>query len=117
MTQVNLYKLEIILREEKVESLTEVLSRLGYPAMTVTEVQGRGHQRGLQEQFRGRVYVIPFLPKVKVEVVVTEKDIERIIGAVTEVARTGEAGDGKIFVYPIVNAIRIRTGEQGVTAL
>lgn len=117
MGEAGLYKLEIILREEKVDRLTERLSELGYPAMTVTEVRGRGHQRGLQEQFRGRVYVIPFLPKVKVELVAMEKDLERIINAVTEVARTGEVGDGKIFVYPIANVIRIRTGEEGARAI
>lgn len=117
MGEVKLYKLEIILREEKVDRLTEVLSELGYPAMTVTEVRGRGNQGGLQEQFRGRIYLIPFLPKVKVELVVEEKHLERVVAAATEVARTGEVGDGKIFVYPITNVIRIRTGEEGSAAI
>lgn len=117
MSEVKLYKLEIVLREEKVDGLAEALGDIGHPAMTVTEVWGRGRQCGLQEQFRGRAYVIPFLPKVKVEVIVKEEDLRRVVSAVTQVARTGEVGDGKIFIYPIANAVRIRTGEEGAAAI
>jgi nitrogen regulatory protein P-II 1 len=117
MAEARLYKVEVILREEKVEALVEELGRRGYSSMTVTEVRGRGRQGGWQEQFRGRTYVIPFLPKIKVELVVEESDLEPVTAAIAEVARTGEIGDGKIFVYPIANAIRIRTGEKGAAAL
>lgn len=117
MTEARLYKVEIVLREEKVEGLVEKLTEMGYPGMTVTEVRGRGRQGGWQEQYRGRVYVIPFLPKAKVELVIEEGHLDTVIAAVREVARTGEIGDGKIFVYPISNVIRIRTGEEGTAAL
>ncbi len=112
-----MYKLEIIIREEKLGEIKEALESAGYPAMTVYPVEGRGHQRGLTEQFRGRNYEIPFLPKIKIEVLVRDDDRDKVIAAVTEAARTGEIGDGKIFVYPVADVIRIRTGETGESAI
>ncbi|MDH7578580.1 MAG: P-II family nitrogen regulator [Bacillota bacterium] len=112
-----MYKLEIIIREEKLAEVTEALSSAGYPALTVYPVEGRGHQKGLTEQFRGQVYEIPFLPKVKIEVLIRDQDREKVIAAVSEVARTGEIGDGKVFVYPVADVIRIRTGEAGECAI
>jgi len=112
-----LYKLEIIAREEKLAEIIEALDRVGYPTVTVYTVEGRGHQKGLTEQFRGRTYEIPFLPKIKIEVLIRDHDREKVIAAVSEVARTGEIGDGKIFVYPVADVIRIRTGEVGESAL
>ncbi len=114
---IRLYKVEIIVREEKLAEITEALDSVGYPAMTVYPVEGRGHQKGLTEQFRGRIYEIPFLPKIKIEVLIRDHDREKVIAAVSEAARTGEIGDGKIFVYPVADVIRIRTGEAGESAI
>lgn len=110
-------KLEVIIREEKLYDVVEALEKLGYPGLTMYPVEGRGKQKGIVEQFRGRKYQIPFLPKVKIEVIVKDHDCEKIINAIRETAFTGEIGDGKIFVYPVTDVIRIRTGERGEFAL
>ncbi len=112
-----MYKLEIIVREEKVAEVVEALERFGYSGVTMYPVEGRGRQKGLVEQFRGRKYEIPFLPKTKIEVLVRDEDCERVMNSVVEVARTDMMGDGKIFVYPVVDVVRIRTGEKGERAL
>ncbi len=110
-------KLEIIVREEKVADVVKALERRGYPGITMYTVEGRGAQKGLVEQFRGRKYEIPFLPKTKIEVVIHDEDYERVIEAVCAAARTGEIGDGKIFAFPITDVVRIRTGERQREAL
>lgn len=110
-------KLEIIVREEKVADVVAALERCGYPGITMYTVEGRGAQKGLVEQFRGRKYEIPFLPKTKIEVVIHDEDYERVIEAVCAAARTGEIGDGKIFAFPITDVVRIRTGERQEQAL
>lgn len=110
-------KLEIIVREEKFDDIIEALEKVGYPALTVYPVEGRGKQKGLVEQFRGRKYLITFLPKVKIEVVIKDQDCQKVIDAVKEAAFTGEIGDGKIFIYPVEDVIRIRTGESGDVAI
>jgi nitrogen regulatory protein P-II 1 len=111
------YKLEIIVREEKVAEVVDTLENLGYAGVTIYPVEGRGRQKGLVEQFRGRKYEIPFLPKTKIEVLIRDDDYRRVVDAVMEVARTDKAGDGKIFVYPVSEVVRIRTGETGEAAL
>ncbi len=110
-------KLEIIVREEKVADIVAALEQCGYFGLTVYTVEGRGAQKGLIEQFRGRKYEIPFLTKTKIEVIIRDKDCERVIEAVSVAARTGAIGDGKIFVLPVIDVVRIRTGERQEQAL
>jgi len=111
-------KIEAIVRPERVSAVKEALEKLGYPGMTLTEVKGHGKQKGLVQQWRGSQYRIEFLPKVKIELVVENGDqVEPAVNAIMENARTGEAGDGKIFVWPIEDVIRIRTGERGAAAV
>jgi len=111
-------KIEAIVRPERVTAVKEALEKLGYPGMTLTEVKGHGKQKGLVQQWRGSQYRIEFLPKVKIELVVENgESVEPIIQAIVQQARTGEAGDGKIFIWPIEEVVRIRTGERGTSAV
>ena len=112
-----MYKLEIIVREEKVAEVVDTLENLGYAGVTIYPVEGRGRQKGLVEQFRGRKYEILFLPKTRIEVLIRDGDYRQVAEAVMEVARTDTAGDGKIFVYPVTEVVRIRTGETGEATL
>ena len=110
-------KIEAIIREEKLEPVRAALEELGYFGMTISEVSGRGKQGGIALQWRVGEYRVEFLPKLKVEVVVMDEDVARALGAMTRNARTGEIGDGKIFVMPVEDAVRIRTGESGADAV
>jgi len=111
-------KIEAIVRPERVSAVKEALERLGFAGMTLTEVKGHGKQKGLVQQWRGSQYRIEFLPKVKVEIVVENgESVGPAVEAIIENARTGEAGDGKIFIYPVEDVIRIRTGERGAAAV
>lgn len=110
-------KIECIIRPGKLEDVKEALDRFGIKGMTVTQVIGCGHQKGRTEVYRGREYSINLLPKVKVEIVVRDDQVNDIVKTISEAARTGQIGDGKIFTYKIDNAIRIRTGEQGEDAI
>ena len=110
-------KIEAIIREEKMDSVRRVLEDNGYFGMTVSEVSGRGRQKGLSLQWRVGEYRVDFLSKLKIEVVVLDEDVSRILHAIANSARTGEMGDGKIFVLPLANAVRIRTGEDGDNAI
>lgn len=110
-------KIEAILRPEKLEPIKAALEGFGYFGMTVTEVSGRGRQGGLSLQWRVGQYRVDLLPKVKIEVVVLDDDVGRILNAITSKARTGDIGDGKIFVLPVENAVRVRTGEEGNNAI
>jgi nitrogen regulatory protein P-II 1 len=110
-------KIEAIIREEKLEAVRTALEVSGYHGMTVSEVSGHGRQGGLTLQWRVGEYKVDFLPKLKVEVVVLDEDVGRILNAVTSAARTGERGDGKIFVLPVEDAVRVRTGEAGENAI
>jgi nitrogen regulatory protein P-II 1 len=110
-------KIEAIIREEKLQSVKRVLEENGYFGMTVTEVSGRGRQKGLSLQWRVGEYRVDFLPKLKIEVVILDEDTSKILHAIARSARTGEMGDGKIFVFPLDNAVRIRTGEDGDNAI
>ncbi|SFQ95117.1 P-II family nitrogen regulator [Desulfoscipio geothermicus] len=110
-------KIEAIVRPGVLEDIKDGLSKFGIHGMTVSQVMGCGLQKGRKEVYRGTEYSINLLPKVKVEIVLTDKDIEGVIDVITKAARTGEIGDGKIFITKIEDAIRIRTGEKGDAAL
>ena len=110
-------KIEAIIREERLDAVRKAIEEIGYFGMTITEVSGRGKQGGIKLQWRVGEYNIDFLPKLKIEVVVLDQDVSRILNAITRSARTGEMGDGKIFVIPVENAVRVRTGEEGDNAI
>ena len=106
-----------VIKPFKLEEVREALSTLGVQGITVTEVKGFGRQKGHTELYRGAEYVVDFLPKVKLEVAVGEDLVDRVIEAIESAARTGKIGDGKIFVSPLEQVVRIRTGETGVNAI
>ena len=110
-------KVEAIIKPFKLDEVREALSEIGVTGLTVTEVKGFGRQKGHTELYRGAEYVVDFLPKVKVEVVVADTLVEKAMDAIVKAARTGKIGDGKIFVTPVEQALRIRTGETGSNAL
>ncbi|GAA6184693.1 MULTISPECIES: P-II family nitrogen regulator [Alteromonadaceae] len=110
-------KIEAIIKPFKIDDVRAALTEVGVTGLTVTEVKGYGRQKGHKETYRGAEYSVDFLPKVKIELVVTDSDVERCIEAIMEVAATGKIGDGKIFVTPVAQAIRIRTGEENDEAL
>lgn len=110
-------KIEAIIKPFKLEDVKEALAEVGIEGMTVSEVKGFGRQKGHTEIYRGSEYTVDFLPKVKFEVVVADAMVEKAISAISTAAKTGKIGDGKIFVLPIENAIRIRTEETGENAI
>jgi nitrogen regulatory protein P-II 1 len=110
-------KIEAIIKPFKLDEVKEALHEVGVQGLTVTEAKGFGRQKGHTELYRGAEYVVDFLPKVKIEVVVEDSLLERVVEAIQNAARTGRIGDGKIFVSDIAEAIRIRTGEKGSDAL
>ncbi len=110
-------KIEAIIKPFKLDDVREALSEIGVSGMTATEVKGFGRQKGHTELYRGAEYVVDFLPKVKIELVVDDEMVEQSIEAITGVARTGKIGDGKIFVSDVARVIRIRTGEEGPQAI
>jgi len=110
-------KVEAIIKPFKLDEVREALSEMGVTGLTVTEVKGFGRQKGHTELYRGAEYVVDFLPKVKIEIVVKDVDVDRCIDAVVRAAKTGKIGDGKIFVTPVEQVIRIRTGETDESAV
>lgn len=110
-------KIEAIIQPFKLEPVKEALHALSVQGMTVTEVKGFGRQKGIREVYRGMEYQVDFLPKVKIEIVVPEERVKDIVDTIVAKARTGRIGDGKIFVYPVAEVIRIRTGETGEGAV
>ncbi|MFZ0050479.1 MAG: P-II family nitrogen regulator [Desulfobaccales bacterium] len=110
-------KVEAIIQPFKLEPVKDALHQLSIKGMTVTEVKGFGRQKGLREVYRGMEYQVDFLPKVKIEVVAPDEQVEAIANAIIAQARTGKVGDGKIFIYPMAEVIRIRTGEKGEEAV
>jgi nitrogen regulatory protein P-II 1 len=106
-------KVEAIIKPFKLEEVKEALAGIGIQGLTVTEVKGFGRQKGHKELYRGAEYVVEFLPKVKLEIVVSDDKLAEVVKAITDAASTGRIGDGKIFISPIEDAIRIRTGESG----
>jgi len=110
-------KIEAVIKPFKLDEVREALAEVGVTGLTVTEVKGFGRQKGHTELYRGAEYVVDFLPKVKVEVVVADSLLDKAMEAIVKAARTGKIGDGKVFVSPVLEAIRIRTGERGDEAL
>ncbi len=110
-------KIEAIIRPEKVDDIRKALEKAGYPGMTMIEVEGHGKQKGVTRQWRGESYTVDLLPKVKIEIVSSDKDADRLVSALASAAKTGAVGDGKIFVTDVKEVVRIRTGERGDEAL
>ncbi len=110
-------QIEAIIRSHKLDDVKESLTEEGFMGMTVTEVRGFGRQKGHKETYRGTEYQVDFVPKLKIEVVVADADVGKAVEAVIKSAQTGSIGDGKIFIHDIADAVRIRTGEKGDTAL
>ncbi len=110
-------KIEALIRHFKLDDAKEALSRCGVHGMTVTEVRGFGRQKGHTEKYRGAEYTVDFVPKIKIEVVVSDGELTAAIDAITQSARTGQVGDGKIFVSELTSVVRIRTGETGDSAI
>ncbi len=110
-------KIEAVIRPERLDDVKAALETAGYPGLMLTRIEGHGQQKGMMQQFRGRGYKVELLPKYKVEVVCADSSCSALIEAITAAARTGEVGDGKIFVSDVSDVIRIRTGESGETAV
>jgi len=110
-------KVEAIIKPHKLEDVKEALTAVGISGMSVTEIKGFGRQQGHTELYRGAEYVIDFIPKLKIEVVIPDELVEKVVEAIIKAANTGKIGDGKIFIIPVEDAIRIRTGERGDSAL
>jgi nitrogen regulatory protein P-II 2 len=106
-----------IIKPFKLDDVREALSEIGVQGMTVTEVKGFGRQKGHTELYRGAEYVVDFLPKIKIEIAVADEHVEKVVEAILQAARTGKIGDGKIFISPLDEVIRIRTGETGPDAV
>jgi nitrogen regulatory protein P-II 1 len=117
VTTLAMKKIEAIIKPFKLEEVREALAEVGVEGMTVTEIKGFGRQKGHTEIYRGSEYTVDFLPKIKVEVVLPDALLSATVDAIVKAARTGKIGDGKIFISPIENAIRIRTAEQGEDAV
>jgi len=112
-----MYKIEAYLRPSALEEVQKGLGDLGIAGMSVTEIRGFGRQRGHREVYRGAEYRIDFVPKIKIEVIVKESDRDSAVDTIVQAAKTGKVGDGKVFVLPVGEAVRIRTGETGDAAL
>jgi len=110
-------KIEAIIKPFKIDEVKDALSQIGIKGMTITEVKGFGRQKGHKEVYRGAEYVVDFVPKIKIEVVIDDVMVERVMETIIKSAQTGKIGDGKIFVYSIDEVIRIRTGEKGKDAV
>ncbi len=110
-------KIEAIIKPFKLEEVKESLDAVGVHGITVTEVKGFGRQKGHTELYRGAEYVVDFLPKIKVEIILPDENVDKVVEAITNAAKTGRIGDGKIFILPLEEVIRIRTGEKGNDAI
>ncbi len=110
-------KIEAIIKPFKLDEVKEALQQVGVQGMTVSEVKGFGRQKGHTELYRGAEYVVDFLPKIKIEIIVDAADVQKVVDAIQKTAKTGRIGDGKIFVTPVEEVIRIRTGETGKSAV
>ena len=110
-------KIEAVIKPFKLDEVREALSEIGISGLTVTEVKGFGRQKGHTELYRGAEYVVDFLPKIKIKIVVNEEQVDPAIDAIIKAARTGKIGDGKIFVMPVEQVVRIRTGETNEAAI
>ena len=112
-----MHKVEAIIKPFKLDEVKEALNGIGIQGLTVSEVRGFGRQKGHTELYRGAEYVVDFLPKIKIEVVVSDDLVDKVTDAIQSAAKTGKIGDGKIFVLPVLEAVRIRTGERGDDAI
>ena len=110
-------KIEAIIKPFKLDDVKEALHALGVAGMTVSEVQGHGRQRGHTEVYRGAEYIVDFVPKVRIELVVDDADASRVVDAIVDAARTGQIGDGKVWTTPVEEIVRVRTGERGPDAI
>lgn len=110
-------KIEAIIKPFKLDDVREALTEIGITGMTATEVKGFGRQKGHTELYRGAEYVVDFMPKVKIELIVSDAQVDNCLAAITDAARTGKIGDGKIFVSTVDRVVRIRTGEEGDEAI
>lgn len=110
-------KIEAIIKPFKLDDVKEGLNEVGIQGMTMSEVKGYGRQKGHKEIYRGAEYVVDFIPKTKIEIVVDDEQVEQVVEAIRKSANTGKIGDGKIFVLPVEEAIRVRTGERGKEAI
>jgi len=110
-------KVEAVIKPFKLEEVKKALSDIGIYGMTITEVKGFGRQKGHKEQYRGAEYTIEFVPKIKIEIALSDEEEEKVVATIMAAAKTGSIGDGKIFVTPLSEAVRIRTGESGEAAL
>ncbi len=110
-------KIEAIIRPFKIDDVREALIEIGIKGMTITEVKGYGRQKGHTEMYRGSEYQIDFLPKMKIEIIAPDDSVNKIVETIIKSAKTGQVGDGKIFVYPVTDVIRVRTEESGEAAL
>jgi len=110
-------KIEAVIKPHKLDDVKTALTQVGVQGLTVSEVRGFGRQKGHKEQYRGAEYTVDLVPKLKVEVVVADGSLQAAVDAITKAAKTGEIGDGKIFVYALESALRIRTGERGDAAI
>lgn len=110
-------KIEAIIRPFKIDDVREALVEIGIKGMTITEVKGYGRQKGHTEMYRGSEYQIDFLPKMKIEIIAPDDQVDKIVATIIKSAKTGQVGDGKIFIYPVEEVIRVRTEESGEAAL
>ena len=110
-------RIEAIVRPEKAGAVITALDCIGHPGIMVTEIEGHGKQHGLEESCRGKKYTIDLITKTRIEIIVNDPDVKKIVGAIRDAAVTGEIGDGKIFVHPVDDAVRVRTNEQGNNAI
>jgi nitrogen regulatory protein PII len=110
-------KIEAIVKPFKLDDVKEALNEIGIQGMTISEVKGYGRQKGHKEIYRGAEYIVDFIPKIKIEIVVDSKQVDQVVEKIREAANTGKIGYGKIFVIPIEEAIRVRTGEKGTDAI
>ncbi len=110
-------KIEAIIRPAKVGDVCAALDKVGHPGITITEIEGHGKQKGIEQEFRGKTYKTELMTKARIEIVVNDAEVNKVTKAIREAAYTGKVGDGKIFIYPVDDAIRIRTAEQGDSAV
>jgi nitrogen regulatory protein P-II 1 len=110
-------KVEAFIRPEKLNMTKDSLEEQGLECISVSEIKGHGHQKGVSEVFKGKKYRVDLLPKIKIEIIVSDEDLDKTVQTIATASQTGSVGDGKIFVYDVVNAYRIRTGEQGEVAI
>lgn len=106
-------KIEAIIRPTKVSEVCTALNKVGHPGIMISEIDGHGKQHGIEQEFRGKTYKVELMTKARLQLVVNDEDVERTIDAIVASAQTGEVGDGKIFIYPVADVVRIRTNERG----